>query len=215
MAATIGGGTAAILTGMGMTAVLIAAAVTGTGSLLLYGRDIIHLYRSRKRRVVELNSRMAAIALGYLAVTLVLAIAFALLGVFRLHIPALVFLIAFGWLSGLGLAKLYKIVAFLTWLECYGPVLGKTPTPRVQDLVVEPRAARWFWLYYATVACAALALLVHAPLVLRAAAAGMMLATAGIMAELIRTRRLAAVKPPLRFPKGACKPPLLYSQAQR
>ena len=51
-------------------------------------------------------------------------------------------LIAFGWLSGLVLAKLYKIVAFLTWLGTYGPAMGRVPTPRVQDLVAERRAAK-------------------------------------------------------------------------
>jgi hypothetical protein len=54
-------------------------------------------------------------------------------------------------LSGLILAKLYKIIAFLTWLETYGPVMGRTATPRVQDLVAEPRASRWFVIYFAAV----------------------------------------------------------------
>lgn len=54
------------------------------------------------------------------------------------------------------LAKLYKIVAFLTWLETYGPVTGRVPTQRVQDLVVGARAARYFvgyfvWVWVATV----------------------------------------------------------------
>ena len=53
------------------------------------------------------------------------------LGRFAEYVGAVVFLSAFGWLSGFMLAQMYKIVAFLTWLEVYGPVLGKAPTPRV------------------------------------------------------------------------------------
>ena len=63
--------------------------------------------------------------------------------------------------------KLYKIVAFLTWLECYGPVLGRRPTPRVQDLANEPRALSWFWLYFASVGVASAASFLGAPLVFR------------------------------------------------
>ena len=46
-------------------------------------------------------------------------------GAFAAHVGAFAFLAVFGWLSGLILAKLYKIVAFLTWLETYGPVMGR------------------------------------------------------------------------------------------
>ena len=108
----------------------------------------MHLYRARKRRKIELNSRMAILALASLAASAILIVVLLGLGVLGRHIGAVVFLVSFGWLSGLGLSKLYKIVAFLTWLECYGPVIGKTPTPRVQDLVVESRATKWFALYF-------------------------------------------------------------------
>ena len=138
-------------------------------------------------------------------------IALAALGLFGRYGGALVFLVCFGWLSGLGLAKLYKIVAFVTWLECYGPVLGKTPTPRVQDLVLESRAIKWFWLYFIAVDVATLCLLLEAPLVFRAAAAAMLLASAGIALELVRTRRLVNVKAALRLPAGTRQPRLLFT----
>jgi hypothetical protein len=205
----IGGGVAAVWMGVNLGAVLIGAAVVALTSLALYARDIVQMYRQRRRRVIELNSRMAAVALSYLTATVLLAIIFAGLGVFTRYLPVLVFLIGFGWLSGLGLAKLYKIVAFLTWLECYGPVLGKTKTPRVQDLVVERRAIKWFWLHFAAVAVGALCLLADAPLSFRMAAAAMVVATVGIIVELVRTRRLVNVTDALRLPEGVRKPQLL------
>ena len=58
-------------------------------------------------------------------------------------VGAVIFLSAFGRVSGLMLAQMHKIVAFVTWLEVYGPILGKTPAPRVQDLVAERPATRW------------------------------------------------------------------------
>ena len=104
-----------------MTAVLSVAGLLGLCALVLYGRDILHLYRVRKRRMIELNGRIAALALATLAASAILMIILLSLGTLGRHIAAVVFVVTFGWLSGLGLAKLYKIVAFLTWLECYGP----------------------------------------------------------------------------------------------
>lgn len=191
--------------------VLALGGLAGLGCLGLYGRDAVQLYRKRLRPLIELNSRMAAIALLHLAAVVILITFCTLSGLLGRSIGALVFLSCFGWLSGLGLAKLYKIVAFVTWLECYGPVLGKTATPRVQDLVVESRAVKWFWLYFAAVDVATLCLffgLVHG---FRTAAAAMCLATAGIALELVRTRRLSNVKEPLRLPQGVREPRLLFT----
>lgn len=205
------GGAVVVLLGGALDVALTAAGVLGLAALALYGRDIVHLYRARKRPRIELNSRMAVLALASLAASAVLIVALLALGRLEAHAGAVAFLVAFGWLSGLGLAKLYKIVAFLTWLECYGPVLGKMQTPRVQDLVDEPRAMKWFWLYFAAAWAGALALLAGGALAFQASAAIMLVATAGIVAQLVRTRRLADVSGALRLPHGAHRPRLLFT----
>lgn len=209
------GGVLAVLTGRSVDPVLLAAGAVGLVALGLYGRDMLHLYRARKRRMIELNTRMAVLAFVSLGLTVLLATILAAFGTQERHVAVVVFLAAFGWLSGLGLAQLYKIVPFMTWLECYGPVLGKKATPRVQDLVVEPRAQMWFLLYFASVWGGAAALLYgHSP-TFQAAAACMFVATAGIAVQLLRARRLDHVNAEARFPEGAHKPGLLHSFVQR
>jgi hypothetical protein len=190
---------------------LLAALAIGLLALALYGSDVHYLYRARKRRNIELNSRMAAFALASLAASVAIAVLLLALARFSDHVGAVVFLTAFGWLSGLGLAQLYKIVAFLTWLECYGPVLGKAPTPRVQDLVIEARAGKWFLLYFLAVWAGTAALLAGVPLGFRLAAAALLVATIGILAQLVRTRRLADVTAAARLPAGAQRPHLLLT----
>jgi hypothetical protein len=211
LATAIGGGALAVLLGDDPAIVLSAAGGLGLAALALYGADLVHLYRARKRRNIELNSRMTVLALASLAASAALTVVLLALGRLADHVGAVVFLIAFGWLSGLGLAQLYKIIPFLTWLECYGPILGKTATPRVQDLVVEARAAKWFALYFVAVWTGAAALFAGYPIVFQAAAAAMLLATAGIVAQFVRARRLADVKIALQLPHGARRPPLLFS----
>lgn len=130
---------------------LAAAAIAGLSVVSLYTRDVIVLYRARKRRVIELNMKAAFAALGCLVSSCIALVVLLAVGQLEAHIGALVYLFAFGWLGGLGLAKLYKIVPFVTWLECFAPRLGKAPTPRVQDLVDERQAAVWFVLFYAGV----------------------------------------------------------------
>jgi hypothetical protein len=209
------GGMTAVWAGWNLGAVLTAAAFAGLGALGFYGRDMLHLYRARKRRVIELNTRMAVLAFASLGLAVLLAMVLAASGALQRHIPVVVFLVAFGWLSGLGLAKLYKIVPFMTWLECYGPVLGKKATPRVQDLVVEKRAEKWFLLYFVSVWAGAGALLFGFPPAFQVSAAAMFVATTGIVLQLLRARRLVDVKASDRFPDGVCQPGLLHSFVQR
>ncbi len=205
------GGSAAIVLNRGPGLILLIAAVLGLIAGALYIYDVMRLYQTRRRRVIELNSKMVIPAMASLVLAVLLIAS--LLGLQQLsqHIGAVVFLIAFGWLSGLGLATLYKIVPFVTWLECYGPVLGKAVTPRVQDLVNEHRARKWFVLYFLGVWGAMAALLVDATWVFRLAAALMLLATTGIVVQLLRARRLDDVPMAARFPAGSQRPRLFMA----
>lgn len=205
------GGCGAVFAGFGLAPVLVIAAILAVPVLALYGIDVVRLYRHRKRKRLETNSLMAGTALAALGLGIVLVAVLLVMGVLAHFIGAVIFLLAFGWLSGLGLSQLYKIVAFVTWLECYGPVLGKAPTPRVQDLVIEGRARKWFYLYFGAVGLATLALLAGEGLIFRALAALMVIATVGLAVEFVRARRLADVKPAIRFPEGARRPRLLHA----
>ena len=160
------------------------AAATGVGVFLW---DMRRLYRGRKRRQLELNASFGVLALAGFGMAAALSLAALLHPAFSL-VKAAAAGMLFLWLGGLGLTQLYKIVPFLTWIERYGPRLGKGPVPRVQDLVVERRTRPFFVLYF--VAAAALVAGVAttvAPLV-EGAAAFMFVATAGIAVDLARVR---------------------------
>ncbi len=193
---------------------LVAALVLATLSLACYGYDVVGLYRARKRKKLELNARMAAWALACLAIGILLTLVATASGEISRSIGALAFLFAFGWLSGLGLAKLYKIIAFVTWLECYGPVLGKRPTPRVQDLVDEARALPWLRLYFASVAIALAAAFFSSPFIYRAAAGAMLIATGKICIEFVRIRTLRFVSAPMLPKDAGARPRLLLPRLQ-
>lgn len=212
IAVTVAGGSLAIGLASGLSVVLSVAGVFGLASAALYGRDIARIFRGRKRRQLELNMRMATLSFASLAATALLGIALTAADAFAAHVGAFTFLAVFGWLSGLVLAKLYKIVAFLTWLETYGPVMGRVPTPRVQDLVAEGRATKWFVIYYVAVWAGTPMLLIGEFSAFRLTGAVVAIGVAGIVREVIRIRRLADVASPLRLPGGAIAPCLLFAR---
>jgi cation transport ATPase len=112
----LAGGITAVLLGYDPETLLLASAALAVLVLALYGGDVARLYRQRKRRKLETNSLMAAPALVSLGLGAVLLIVMLALGRLPDTIGPIVYLFAFGWLGGLGLAQLYKIVAFVTWL---------------------------------------------------------------------------------------------------
>jgi len=159
----------------------------------LFAYDVATIYRQRRRRSLELNTQMSAVAVGALMLAVCLFLVLASTGSLASRIGALVYLVAFGWLSVLGLGQLHKIVAFITWLECYGPVLGRKPVPRVQDLVNERRASAWFYLYVGCVGVSVLALLLGMTPLFRLAALIQLIAVVALIIELARTRKLSYV----------------------
>ena len=92
--------------------------------------------------------------------------------------------------------------------------MGKKPTPRVQDLVVEKRGRYWFALYFAAVAAGTAALLTEAPSLFRLASALMLAATLAIVAELVAARRLVYVPSEKRLPDGAVQPNLFLPRCR-
>ncbi len=156
--------------------VIIAAA------MVLYLVDMIRMYRGRRRRQIELHNRAAVGAFASLAIALATAVVAGALNALDRVAPTLVFLLIFGWLSGLGLSQLYKIVPFLAWLARFGRRLGTGPVPRVQDLVDERVGTYTFVAYFASVAVASIAALLDISWLIRSA----MVATLGATVLLSR-----------------------------
>lgn len=192
----------------GMATLVALAALLTLVLVLLYGHDALGFYRARKRKQAELNIRASFTALAMLAVATVLFLLPPVRALAGESAAALVYLFVFGWLTGLGLSQLYKIVPFMTWLECYGPVLGRAPVPRVQDLVAERRAFVLFYVYYAAVGVATLALFAASAGLFRVGVCVQLAATVALINEFVRARRLFYVPAALRAPAGAVPPRL-------
>lgn len=179
--------------------IFAAAAATGIG-LALYLFDMGQLYHGRRRKKLELNSGMALCALAALALALGFAIFLGLDdAASESTLGALGYLLVFGWLSGLALSQLYKIVPFLTWLERYGSMLGKRSVPRVQDLVDEPRDRPWFVLYFVAVAAGTVFAALDWPTLWQIAVLGHFLATLMVLRALWLVRH---GKPAISSPAG-------------
>lgn len=158
-------------------------------AIAIYLVDVVRIYRTRKRATIELQNKAAVGAFVLLGISALLAVALLATDALGTYAPVLVFLVLFGWLSGLGLTQLYKIVPFLTWLGRFGKKLGRGPVPRVQDLVDEKRTAPWFVIYFAGVVLAALAASGGAAYLFRIGVALMAVATIRLMLEYWRAWR--------------------------
>lgn len=179
----------------------LAIALSGLAALL-YAIDIHSIFRERKRKSVELNVIASLVAIGMLLFCFVLFAASIVIGKLPEMVMPVAYLFTFGWLTGLGLGQLYKIVAFMTWLEFYGPVLGRTAVPRVQDLVNERRASLWFGLYFTATATATAVLILDMPDMFRAATFAQLTAVCALAFEFIQARRLAMVPAATRLPSA-------------
>lgn len=184
---------------------LVEAAAVGALALaaLLHGRDLVMLYRVRHRKGLEINMRASIGAVAALGIGAALLPPAVIFGASERLVAALVFLLVFGWLSGLTLAQLVKIVSFMTWLEAYGGQIGRRRVPQVGTLVAMPRTAVWLALHFAGVVAGTLALAIGAAGSFRLAILACLAGTAGLAVEFVRIRRLCEIEPSLRPPDDA------------
>lgn len=201
------------LEGTSFSAMSITVALVTTGvSTVFYVIDVWKMFTARRRKVLELNSVAGLAALGFLVAGLTL-LQLAWFTDFRLPFgTAAFYALGLGWLSGLGLSQLFKIVPFLAWLETYGPVMGRVAVPRVQDLVNERRARGWFVIFYLSVTVGTGAILADGELFLQAASLCQCAAVVGLAVEYLRARRLIYASADTRLPDGAVMPRLFYAR---
>lgn len=176
----------------------IGLAVAGLAALLALGAylgDVVMLYRRRRRAGLELHM-ISSIGAFIMLVLGALLLALAASSDWEAGVAAAVHLLGLGWLGGLGLAMLYKIIPFLTWLECFAPSMGRLPTPRVQDLVREAPARLGFGLYFTAVMAGAAAIAADAPGLLQLAAALQLAAVLYLIRHFYRARRLVDLPQP-------------------
>lgn len=182
------------------------------GAVALYLWDVARIYRTRRRPVIEAHNRCAVGAFGFLGVAAGVGIGSLTVGRLAEAVPVMIFLIVFGWLGGLGLTQLYKIIPFLAWLNRYGSSLGRAAVPRVQDLVKESRSYPWFVCYFLGVLLAALAALFDRRVAFQSVFALIPLATIGLAIEYARAWRSYYAHQP---PAAPAMPPFLPQQRGR
>lgn len=192
---------------LGLALAGFAAALSTTAYLF----DMAGLYRTRRRTAIELHLAGAGAAMAMLGLGASL-LAFALWSGHEPALAAAIHLLALGWLGGLGLAMLYKVIPFLTWLECFAPLMGRMTTPRVQDLVREDRAISLFVLYFAAELASSGALFLGAGAAFRVASVLQLLGVLLLVHQYYRARRLADLPQPwLDHPR----PRLLWPTTKR
>lgn len=181
------------LTGRAAAFPALLAALLGAATAALYLADIRRLWRSRRRPQAEVNMQWSRAALVFLALSAaLLPPAFHLGGTWA---EAAVFLALVGWLSTLTLAQMIKIVAFLTWIQIFAPLIGRQPVPLVAHLSDARMTARLLGLWSLGVVLGALSLALGQGAGFRVAALILLTAALGLGRELIAIRRLHHLDP--------------------
>lgn len=136
------------------------AAVAILAGLICFAVQIMHLYRRRMRRALDVYMPFAIVAaLSGIGSAGVLAA-----GLFRHEGPNSSMWVAAVWLALMGTAGtaiqgfFYKIATFLVWLKRYAPVAGRERVPRLEELYNRRLAMAGWSLWTAAVLAGAIAL---------------------------------------------------------
>ena len=187
-----------------------ACATACAAAAAFYLAEIRRIWRSRRAPVPEVNMRWSRAALAFLALAALLAVPALTLG--GPWAEAAVFVALAGWLSTLTLAQMVKITSFLTWIQVFGPLIGRAPVPMVHDLTDAHAAARCLALWVAGVLGGTLALAAQSPALFDASALALLLAALLHGRELIAIRRLRHLPGTMR-PAGM--PPMILPPSDR
>lgn len=219
MAGLLLGGLALLAAGGRVMPVLIGVSAVSLAGCGLYLHDVRRLWRARRRPEPEVNMAWSRMALGFLALAVLLMPLAVLQG--GALAEAGVFAALVGWLSTLTLSQMIRITAFLTWIQVFAPLIGRRKVPLVQQLT-QPRRAAWaLALWSLSAGAATLCLLAGAHAGFRLALCGLLIAALLILCELVAIRSLShlpkserpARLPPLILP--VFLKPSLQTETQR
>jgi hypothetical protein len=120
----------------GPTRVLLAGALLLASGQLLFSVQLVHLYRVRRRRGIDVHIPFALVSAG----SGIGSGALLAWGIARGVGPDSLLWVAAGWLAIAGLTLtaiqgfFYKIATFLVWLHRYAPLAGRQRVPRLEQL---------------------------------------------------------------------------------
>lgn len=156
------------------------------GATCLFCGDARRMLKVRQRKLLEVTQYHSIAATCYFPLVVSAGIVIAIIGRSTpgmwtaLGLAALV-----GWLGQSTIGYLYKIVPFLVWSECYGPLVGKQKVPLMREMVRQNWAWASWWLLNLGLPGAIGAALFQQTTALQAAsvliAAGLCLAAANIL----------------------------------
>ena len=188
---------------------MILAALMLFSGLILFTLQILHLYRHRRRRTLDIHQPFAVTA----ATCILIAVLLLLIGIVRHATIDSPLWPTAGWLAIAGWAEtaiqgfLYKIGPFLTWLHRYAPLAGRQRVPRLEQLFSRRIAiAGWFFWSFG-ILTETIALLMNASLLAHLAALTLSLGLLAFLSNAVQVGAHWRGRHPFPLPSTPGAPP--------
>lgn len=194
----------------GPGAVNLISAVALLGGLAFFLGQIVHMYRRRRRRGIDIHMPFA-LASGVAGLT---AAALLAAGLAQDQPAGSPFWVVAGWLAIAGFAEtaiqgfFYKIASFLVWLQRYAPLAGRQRVPKLEELYARRLALAGWALWTTGVAMEGVAIMMESSELARMA--GLLLAM-GLGCFLANVARIAGH---WREPSVGGRGPIMRRRAQ-
>lgn len=132
--------------------IITALLLVVLASVLLFVYDMYQVFRTRRRKRLDLTMLFGAASIIYLGASVVLGLG-GFTGIIPRLFPDQTAVLAFsylalqGWVSTMIMGQLLKIVPFLIWNKKYAPRVGLEPVPLLREMFSERVAFAVFWIY--------------------------------------------------------------------